>query len=168
MADTDLIQSMPLLLSKVDPKVALKNFSKAKYEDFFNEYRMSVSDVYTHIREMYKIENEEEKNALMKKAGEALTEYGYNSYKKKNFFVKDTYLADLQFVLAIYVFPGIMAIGNDNDKPFVNIINECWKVKFPKSELKPGTFEQIKKGFKTRILGFEVDGLFGSKSEEDD
>ena len=72
----------------------------------------------------------------------------------------------MTFMVALYVFPGILEMQGEDDKRFVDIINEEWKKKFPGSDMRPGDFKKIQSGFRTRILGIDVEDWFNKKKDE--
>ena len=151
----ELNENIHRLLSGVDYQLAMKKFKKDTYEDFFyNVYRQSMGDIYAMMKTMYKSENKETE---MHEAGKAFAEYAHAEYKSKKFWKRSVFLSDMTFIVALYVFPGILEMQGEDDRRFVDVINEEWKVKFPSSDIQPGDFKKIQSGFRTRILGFDVE-----------
>ncbi len=153
---SELSELLPGLIEAVDPKLALKRFVKKYYEEDFLEYRRKESKAYDAIqREVYGADDVEK---AMLEAGEILAKTAKGHIDAANFFSRSTVRADMHFIMAIYVFPGIYAMKTDSDELLCDKILEAWRKTFPESELKAAKFEDIYGGFKTRFLGFVVDG----------
>ena len=159
----ELNENIHRLLSDIDHGMAMKKFKKDTYEDFFyNVYRQRMGDIYAMMKTMYKSENKE---AEMHEAGAAFADYAKAEFKKQKFWRRNVFLSDMTFIVALYVFPGILEMQGEDDKRFVDIINEEWKKRFPGSDMQPGDFKKIQSGFRTRILGFDVENWFNKDKD---
>ncbi|MCR4908288.1 MAG: hypothetical protein K5985_05600 [Lachnospiraceae bacterium] len=153
---SELSEYLPGLIDGIDAKIALKRFSKKFYEEDFLEYRRKESKVYDIIqKEVYGAEDVEQ---AMHQAGEIIAATAKKHIDSANFFSRSSVKADMHFIMAIYVFPGIYAMKTDSDEDLVDAVLDEWRKVFPTSELKAARFDDIYGGFKTRILGFVVDG----------
>ncbi len=160
----ELNDNIHRLIYDVDAHLAMKNFKKDSYEKFFYDvYREKMGDIYAMMKKMYKSENKE---AEMHEAGAALASYANADLKKQKFWKRSVYFSDITFVMALYVFPGILEMQGEDDKLFVDIINEEWKKVFPSSDMRPGDFKKIQSGFRTRILGIDVENWFNRNKDD--
>ncbi len=151
------------LLDVLDSREGMKNFKKKYYEEFFLSYRRSVSDVNDEIMKMYTSENKEEE---MKSAADNLVKYAKDKYDGTIFFRKSTTAVDMQCMMVFYVLPSLLKNQPEEDsKAFTDIICEKWKEAFPKETIASATYDEIYNGFRTTILGFNVEGMFGSKDK---
>ena len=160
----ELNENIHRLLSDIDYGIAMKKFKKDTYEDFFyNVYRERMGEIYGMMKTMYRSENKE---AEMHEAGAAFAGYAEEQMKKQKFWRRNVYFSDMTFIVVLYVFPGILEMQGEDDKRFVDIINEEWKKKFPSSDMRPGDFKKIQSGFRTRILGIDVEDWFNKKKDD--
>lgn len=149
------------LLSTLEFREGIKNFKKKYYENFFLSYRKSTSDIIEEIIKMYGSETKEEE---MGSAAESIITYAREQYDKAIFFKKSTTLVDMQCMMVFYVLPSILKIPAEEDsRRFTDIICEKWSHAFPREKISAATYDEIYAGFRTTILGFNVEGLFGDK-----
>ena len=151
------------LLAVLDYREGMKNFKKKYYENFFLEYRKSVSDVNDEIMKMYASDNKEEE---MKSAAENLVKYARDKYDSVIFFKKSTTAVDMQCMMVFYVLPSLLKNQPQEDsKTFTDLICEKWRGSFPGETIAAATYDEIYNGFRTTILGFNVEGMFGKKDK---
>ncbi len=156
-----LDNKMPKLLEVLDYRIAMKNFRKKYYEDFFLEYRRNTADVNEEIIKMYASDNREEE---MESAAESLVKYAKGKYDSAIFFKRSTTAVDMQCMMLFYVLPSLLKNPTPEDsKAFTDIICGKWKEAFPKETIAAASYDEIYNGFRTTILGFNVEGLFGKK-----
>ncbi len=149
------------LLDVLDSNAAMKNFRKSRYEDFFLEYRRSTSDIHEEIIKMYASDNKEDE---MKSAADHLVSYAKERYDSVIFFKKSTTIVDMQCMMVFYVLPAMLKNPSEEDsKMFTDILSEKWNTVFPKETIKAAGYDEIYNGFRTTILGFNVEGMFGKK-----
>ncbi|MCR4590206.1 MAG: hypothetical protein K5668_05245 [Lachnospiraceae bacterium] len=162
MSET-LDQNIHKLLSVLDYREAMKCFKKKYYEGFFLEYRKSTVDVHEEIMKMFVSDNKEEE---MNSAAASLVKYAKEQYDGTFFLKKATTAVDMQCMMVFYVLPSLLKDQPAEDsKTFTDIICEKWKGSFPKETIAAATYDEIYNGFRTTILGFNVEGLFGNKDK---
>ena len=161
MSET-LDSKMSKLLSVLEFREAMNNFKKKYYEDFFYQYRKSVSDVTEEIIKMYASETKEEE---MDSAAKSLVSYAKDRYEHVFFLKKSTELIDMQCMMVFYALPAILKIPSEEDsRHFTDVICKTWSETFPKETISAATYEEIYAGFRTTIFGFNVEGIFGDKN----
>lgn len=149
-----LKNSIERLLFDLEPKLAMKNFKKSRYENFFREYTQKEDDIYKKLAALFEESEDPSEDmaelamVLVKKAGETVRATGR--------FARERRLMDLNCVMAFYVFPGILTIGSERAQDFTLVIAAQWKAEFPNAQLTPGTFEEVDSGFQRRIFGIPI------------
>ena len=142
------------LLLDMDPKLALKNFKKSKYETFFGEYCNKEKEIYAKLKELF--ENSSDLSDDMKEAAMPLIKRAEYIVKSTGRFTRERQLVDLNCVMAFYVLPGILTIGSKEAGDFALVIAGLWKETFPNAQITPGTFEEINSGFRKKLFGVPI------------
>ena len=152
------------ILSNLNVGDAMAHFKKKHYEDFFFEYRKSLSDVNEEIMKMYASDDRETE---MNSAAESLVKYVKDTQEHTIFFKRSTYLVDMQCMMVFYALPNLLKNPTEEDsKQFTDIICSKWAEAFPKETISAATYEEIYDGFRTTIFGFNVEGMFGDSKKD--
>ncbi len=162
MSET-LDKNIHKIISVLEFNDAMRHFKKKLYEDYFFGYRKAITDVNQEIMKMYASDNKEEE---MKSAAKSLVEYARDRKEHVFFLKRNTELIDMQCMMVFYALPSILKIPSEEDsRHFTDIICASWSDMFPKATISAATYDEIYEGFRTTILGFNVEGMFGDKKK---
>ena len=75
-------------------------------------------------------------------------------WKQARFWNRTTVRGETKQVVVGYLTPMLMA--DQELRPFAGVLRDRWNLRWPKDVYHTAGYERICKGFKLRILGFEV------------
>mgnify|MGYP000767614408 FL=1 len=75
-------------------------------------------------------------------------------WKQARFWNRTTVRGETKQVVVGYLTPMLMA--DQELRPFAGVLRDRWNLRWPKDVYHAAGYERICKGFKLRILGFEV------------
>ena len=122
-------------------------FTRLGYESTFREYcDRFTPDYLAAVREA----GESELPALADSLLDALEA----QWKQARFWNRTTVRGETKQVVVGYLTPMLMA--DQELRPFAGVLRDRWNLRWPKDVYHAAGYERICKGFKLRILGFEV------------
>lgn len=136
-----------LLAALTDNGKWLEGFTRLGYESTFREYCDRFTPDYL---------------AAVREAGESglptladsLLDALEAQWKQARFWNRTTVRGETKQVVVGYLTPMLMA---DRElRPFAGVLRDRWNLRWPKDVYHAAGYERICKGFKLRILGFEV------------
>lgn len=144
--DKNVIGLLQMMHFIEDP---IKNFKKNTYEGMFRDFEETQEEVLNNLKQFF-LEAEAKEKAMEEIAeqfaSQVAEELGTFTKKRK----QEQKLTDYNMTLVTYVFPAILDKDKENGMAFANQIVCSWKKYFPKTDLKPVSFETINAGFKQR------------------
>ena len=157
----DIESALLSLLDMIDIKVGLKNFKKGKYEEFFRQYTASASDIYEQIRQAYESGCESDDKEI-----EGFVRTCKERYDRAGKLSRETLRLDMQCIMAFYVLPGLLECGPDGSRTIADKIVSIWNASFQKTPLGVADFNKINSGFKDKLFGIDISGVFGDKNKD--
>ena len=144
--DKNIIGLLEMVHFIEDP---IKDFKKNTYEKKFREFEEIHKEILSSLKQIFsEAENKEQAMEDMAEAFAAKIAEEFELLIKKR--KGEQKLADYNMILVTYVFPAILDKDKENGAAFVEKLIDVWKEHFPKTDLKPATFETINAGFKQR------------------
>ncbi len=139
---------LPKMLT--DHKDGLRDFKRDKYEASFRDYYSMYLPLFDSIENKYK--EIEDKQSFIDELAQFFVDTakaGEDALKKKN--QKDNYVIDQNSMMAVYVLPAIMEYNGESSNTLAETIVTKWNQAFIKYTLRIGRFDDIKKGFRTKL-----------------
>lgn len=144
--DKNVIGLLGMLHFMKDP---IKDFKKDTYEEKFHKFEEIHKEILNSLKQTIgESDNKEQAMCDSAEAFAAEIDKELESLIKKRKIEQK--LADYNMTLVTYVFPAILDKDKENGVSFVEKLIDAWKKHFPKTDLKPATFEKINAGFKQR------------------
>lgn len=136
-----------LLAALTDNGKWLEGFTRLGYESTFREYcDRFTPDYLAAVREA----GESGLPAL----ADSLLDDLEAQWKQARFWNRTTVRGETKQVVVGYLTPMLMA--DQELRPFAGVLRDRWNLRWPKDIYHAAGYERICKGFKLRILGFEV------------
>lgn len=153
----DIVQDFQKLITELDLKFAMNNFTKKNYYDFMKGYIEKNQEIYEALLAL--MASDENWQNTFERACQNFSD-SVKAYISKKFFLnRKKYELDFIYVLVCYILPSMMEFREQNPK-----MEEACKILVANVEKSfPGntgigvaTKEELQSGFKTRIFGIPV------------
>lgn len=153
-----------------DKELYLSKFTKNNYSTSFQDY-VQVGSSILLAAENYAVSSnniekvvEEMSQAIIDVIGKDISETGggilHSSQNNK--------IYQNQFFLAVYAVPMICSLNYSISDPLAELIVEKWRNKYPKSEFKKASFDNLQSGFERKGFCFITSAVCETMNKEDD
>ena len=129
----------------------LKQFNRADYEEAFRRYQERFGPLYTQaVREAQDVEGLEKLAAAMLDALERRW--------RKRLLGRGARMADERQAVVCYLSPMLLEEPDPLCARFAGVLRQSWADRWPKQEYYITTYEVLRTGFRTSILGIDLTG----------
>lgn len=131
-------------------KYWLEQFFEKNYVESFREFSGKYGDTFTQS-----VKGTDSPKALAESVVAALDEI----VKQARFWNRNAYRQDIKMLLTTYVFPLLLASGDEQMTSFCHLLCDTWNDRHDGDPMTAVDRDTILRGFRDTIFGFRVEGL---------
>lgn len=128
----------------------LRKLKRDSYESNMKKFREAYGHFFTEMTES--MEEADDKDEAAKEIADTFVEAVKERFAKKG-KIRGRKQADLNFFMIYYVFPALLMTESEYAGQIADVLCVEWGNSFSASKIGYTTYEEICKGFRTKILG---------------
>ena len=128
----------------------LRKLKRDSYESNMKKFREAYGHFFTEMTET--MDEADDKDEAAREIADTFVEAVKERFAKKG-KIRGRKQADLNFFMIYYVFPALLLTESEYAGQIADVLCAEWGSSFPASKIGYTTYEELYKGFRTKILG---------------